>query len=122
MISAEKTFVNFDMFYMFHKTNMGEKMLQYLQLIVFVPSRIQKEAYQKHKKMLDSKNIHGSKYEGEFHFFVKDLQFFDQEYFFRCFFMSPTIFEQLLALVALFIKKKSTKMGELIGVSERFCV
>ena len=54
----------------------------------------------------------------EYQLLVKDTQLFDRDYLFRCFRMSPVLFEELLCLVALHISKKKTKLRELITPSE----
>ena len=50
------------------------------------------------------------------------MQLFDRDYFFRCFRMSPALFEELLCLVAPHISKKETKLGQSISPSERLCI
>ena len=45
---------------------------------------------------------------GEFHILVRDLRLHDHEYFFSCFRMSPSTFEELLSFVAPIIEKEST--------------
>ena len=59
---------------------------------------------------------------GEYQLLVKDMQLFDRDYFFRCFRMSPALFEELLCLVAPHISKKETKLRQPISPSERLCV
>ena len=54
----------------------------------------------------------------EYQLLVKDTQLFDRDYLFRCFRMSPVLFEELLCLVALHISEKKTKLRELISPSE----
>ena len=46
----------------------------------------------------------------------------DKEYFFQCFRMSPTRFEELLKLVAPMITKETTRLHEPIGPGERLAV
>ena len=53
---------------------------------------------------------------------VKDLRLHDHEYFFTCFRMSPSTFEELLSFIAPIIVKKSTVMRDPIGPSERLAV
>ena len=53
------------------------------------------------------------------------MQLFDRDYFFRCFRMSPALFEELLCLVAplffiVFLKK--TKLRQPASPSERLCI
>ena len=59
---------------------------------------------------------------GEYHLLVKELKLYDQEYFFQCFRMSPTTFEQLLSWIGPHLLKTTTKMREPIGPSERLCL
>ena len=56
---------------------------------------------------------------GEFHMLVKDLRLHDHEYFFKCFRMSPSTFEELLSFIAPFIIKQNTVMRDPIGPGER---
>ena len=59
---------------------------------------------------------------GEFHLLVREMMLFDHEYFFKCFRMTPSTYEQLLGWLAPLISKESTKMRESIGASERIAV
>ena len=59
---------------------------------------------------------------GEYQLPVKDMQLFDRDYFFRCFRMSPAVFEELLCLVAPHISKKEIKLRQPISPSELLCV
>ena len=59
---------------------------------------------------------------GEYHLLVQDLKLHDQNYFFRCFRMSPENFEMLLSWIGPKIKKVTTKMREPISVGQRLCV
>ena len=59
---------------------------------------------------------------GEYCLPIKDLKLFDQEYFFRQFRMSPSIFELLLSMVGPRLKKPTTNMRDPISPSERLTV
>ena len=59
---------------------------------------------------------------GEFHLVSREMMLFDHEYFFKCFRMTPSTYEQLLGWLAPLISKESTKMRESIGASERLAV
>ena len=59
---------------------------------------------------------------GEFHRLIKEMIFFDHEYFFRCFRMVPETVEKLLSSVSSYIQKKTTKMREPISPSKRLSV
>ena len=59
---------------------------------------------------------------GEYHLLVHDLRLYDQVYFFRCFRMSPQIFERLLTWVGPYITKTTTKMRYPVSAGERLCV
>ena len=62
------------------------------------------------------------KEKGEYHLLVKELRLHDREYFFRCFRMSPTLFEELLSMIAPYITKQRTQFRDPISPSERLCV
>ena len=53
---------------------------------------------------------------------VRNMQLLDRNYFFRCFRMSPALFEELLCLVAPRISRKETKLRQPVSPSERLCV
>ena len=53
---------------------------------------------------------------------VREMMLFDHEYFFKCFRMTLSTYEQLLDWLAALISKESTKMRESIGASERLAV
>ena len=53
---------------------------------------------------------------------VRDLRLHDHEYFFSCFRMSLSTFEELLSFVAPIIAKESTAMRDPIGPSERLAL
>ena len=59
---------------------------------------------------------------GEYHLLVNDLRMHDKDYFFRCFRMSPVVFEELLAMIGPHITKQQTKFRDPISPSERLCV
>ena len=59
---------------------------------------------------------------GEYHLLVQDLKLHEQDYFFRCFRMSPENFEMLLSWIGPKIKKVTTKMREPVSVGQRLCV
>ena len=61
------------------------------------------------------------KQKGEYHLLLQDLRLHDHEYFFKCFRMSHSKYEELLRLVAPFIRKCSLKWKS-IGPSERLSV
>ena len=48
------------------------------------------------------------KEKGEYHLLVRQMMLHDKEFFFQCFRMSPTRFEELLKLVAPMITKETT--------------
>ena len=73
----------------------------------------------KGEKILGTENIFG---EGEYCLLIKDLKLFDQEYFFRQFRMSPSVFELLLSMVGPRLKKTTTNMRDPISPSERLTV
>ena len=52
---------------------------------------------------------------GEYHLLVQGLKLYDQNYFFRCFRMSPENFEMLLSWIR-------PKMRESISVGQRLCI
>ena len=82
-----------------------------------------KIAKQRRKKKCWVREIYLDRPEkGEYQLMVKDVQLFDRDYFFRCFRMSPAVFEELLCLAAPHISKKVTKLREPISPSERLCV
>ena len=91
-----------------------------LQLLLL---RRRRQRLQKYKKRFWVRRIYADRREkGEFSLLVKDLMLHDHEYFFRYFRMSPSCFEELLAMVAPKITKTSTKMREPIRPAERLCV
>ena len=59
---------------------------------------------------------------GEYHLLVQALKLHDQDYFFRCFCMSPENFEMLLSWIGPKIKKVTTKMREPVYVGQRLSV
>ena len=59
---------------------------------------------------------------GEFHLVVREMMLFDHEYFFKCFWITPSTYEQPLGWLAPLISKESTKMREWICASERLAV
>ena len=78
---------------------------------------------EKYKKRFWVRQIHSERREkGEFYLLVKEMLLYDREYFFRCFRMTPSTYEQLLKWVAPIIQKKATKMRQPIEASERLCV
>ena len=50
------------------------------------------------------------------------MQVFDRDYFFRCFRISPALFEELSCLVAPHISKKETKLRQPTSPSERLSI
>ncbi|CAB4030052.1 Hypothetical predicted protein [Paramuricea clavata] len=77
----------------------------------------------RYKKRFSVRQIYAErKQKGEYHLLVKELMLHDQEYFFNCFRMSPTTFEQLLSWIGPLLQRATTKMREPIGPSERLCV
>ena len=50
------------------------------------------------------------------------MQLFDRDYFFRCFRISPALFQELLCLVAPHISKKETRLRQSISPRERLCI
>ena len=78
---------------------------------------------EKYKKRIWVRQIYSEGREkGEFHLLVKEMILYDREYFFRCFRMTSSTYEQLLKWVAPIIQKKVTKMRQPIEPSERLCV
>ena len=58
---------------------------------------------------------------GEYNILIRDMRLFDSEFFFRCFRMSPTTFEELLSWIAPFIIKSSVRRAT-ASPAERLCV
>ena len=56
---------------------------------------------------------------GEFHLLVRDLRLHDHQYFFRCFRMSPSTFEELLSFIAPIIINETTVMRDPIAPADR---
>eukprot|EP00112_Aurelia_sp_Birch-Aquarium-sp1_P018164 Seg4296.2 transcript_id=Seg4296.2/GoldUCD/mRNA.D3Y31 product="putative nuclease HARBI1" protein_id=Seg4296.2/GoldUCD/D3Y31 len=59
---------------------------------------------------------------GEFSMLVQELCLHDHEYFFQCFRMLPTKFEELLSFIAPDITKRSTTMREPISADQRLII
>ena len=98
------------------------RLKKYLLCTLLILKRI-KFAKQRKKRKCWIRKIYLDRPEkGEYHLLVKDLQLFGRGYFFRCFRMSPALFEELLCLVAPHIPKKETKLRQPISPSERLCV
>ncbi len=77
----------------------------------------------KYKKRFWIRRVYAERQQkGEFHLLVKELILFDQEYFFQCFRMSPTLFEELLSWTGHQLQRRTTRMREPIGPRERLCV
>jgi hypothetical protein len=77
----------------------------------------------KYKKRFWIRRVYAERQQkGEFHLLVKELILFDQEYFFKCFRMSPTLFEELLSWTGHQLQRRTTRMREPIGPRERLCV
>lgn len=82
-----------------------------------------KRRQQKYKKDFWVRNIFQERTsEGEYNLLVQDLRLFDHLYFFQCFRMTPTTYKKLLSWVGPLITRKSTRMREPIGASERLRV
>ena len=91
-------------------------------LILIILRRRQHRANNKNRKRFWVREIYKRRKQlGEFHTLVREAMFFDHEYFFRMFRMTPTKFEQLLQLVAPSITRVNAKR-EPIGPDERLCV
>ena len=70
------------------------------------------------KRMWVRKLFQERETKGAFNLLIKDMELYDQEYFFKYMRMTPTKYEQLLRLVAPAITKCSIRR-EAIGPSER---
>ena len=81
-----------------------------------------KQKSQKRKRFWMRRIYLGRQQKGEFHLLVREMMLFDHEYFFKCFRMTLSTYEQLLDWLAALISKESTKMRESIGASERLAV
>ena len=95
-------------------------------LILLLLRRRTKRRQQKYKKNFWVRKIFQERTsKGEYHLLVQDLKLFDHFvhlYFFQCFRMTPSTYEKLLSWVGPLITRKSTRMREPIGASERLCV
>lgn len=70
---------------------------------------------------MDTKNISREGKKSEYHVLVRELEIFDNEYFFKMFRMSPQKFEFLLSWVAPSIMKSSLRRS-VASPAERLCV
>ena len=98
------------------------RLKKYLLCTLLILKRI-KFAKQRKKRKCWVRKIYLDRPEKlEYQLLVKDMQLFDRDYVFRCFRMSPALFEKLLYLVAPHISKNETKKRQPISPSERLCV
>ena len=72
---------------------------QKLLLLIALRQKLRKKKT-KRKRFCDRPILQKRKTKGEFNLLVEELKLFDHELFFRYFRMSPTLFEQLLSMVA----------------------
>ena len=80
------------------------------QLRLLLLRRRQKRS-SKYKKRFWIRRVYAQRRQkGEFHMLVRELSFYDQEYFFQCFRMSPTLFEELFSWIPPQLQKQTTKM------------
>ena len=92
-------------------------------LIKILLLRRRERRLQKYKKRFWIRKIYEEREQkGEYHLLIKELRLYDAEYFFRCFRMTPTLFEELLNWFGPFLQKKDTKMRKAIHPSERLSV
>ena len=100
------------------------KVLIYRKSLILTLLALQsfKQKSQKRKRFWMTGSYLERQQKGEFHLLVRKMMFFDYEYFFKCFRMTPSTYEQLLGWLAPLISKESTKMRESIGASERIAV
>jgi hypothetical protein len=97
-----------------------EHLLVKNNLILLLLLRRHQKRLQRYKKRFWLRQIYDEREEkGEYHLVVKQLQLHDQEYFFKCFCMSPTTLEKLLSWIGPLLHKSITKMRDPIGPSER---
>ena len=89
-------------------------------LLIMLLKRRKRRRQDKYKKDFWVRKIYQERTtKGEFHLLVQDLRLFDHFYFFQCFRMSPATYEKLLSWVGPRIQRKSTRMRDPIGASER---
>ena len=92
-------------------------------LIKILLLRRRERRLQKYKKRFWIRKIYEEREQkGEYHLLIKELRLHDAEYFFRCFRMTPTLFEELLNWFGQFLQKNDKKMRKAIHPSERFSV
>ena len=85
--------------------------------------RRRQRRFQKCKKSIWIRNIYEEREEnGEYHHLAKELRLHDAEYFFKCFRMTPVVFEELLNWLGPHLQKHDTQMRKAISPSERLSV
>eukprot|EP00112_Aurelia_sp_Birch-Aquarium-sp1_P006990 Seg1763.4 transcript_id=Seg1763.4/GoldUCD/mRNA.D3Y31 product="Protein ALP1-like" protein_id=Seg1763.4/GoldUCD/D3Y31 len=103
--------------------NLRYLLLLKLRLIRILLLRRRQIRLQKYRKRFWIRKVYDEREEkGEYHLLVKQLRLQDAEYFFRCFRMSPVIYEELLWMVGMHLKKDDTKMRKSISAAERLTV
>ena len=103
--------------------NLRYLLLLKVRLINILLLRRRRIRLQKYRKRFWIRKVYNEREEkGEYHLLVKELRLQDAEYFFQCFRMSPAIFEELLSLVGMSLKKNDTKMRKSISAAERLSV
>ena len=102
------------------KSNMAFKLSKRTEMLLLMRRRtIAKNKYK--KRFWVCRIFQERKQKGEYHLLLQDLRLHDHEYVFKCFRISHSKYEELLRLVAPFIRKCSLKR-ESIGPSERLSV
>ena len=103
----------------------NRKMLlqQQLKMILLMLIRLRRKRKNKRdrKKIWIRKLFQEREEKSEFYKLVKDMQLFDSFYFFKCFRMSPSMFEKLLSWIGPTIQKCSLRRPTATP-SERLCV
>ena len=93
-----------------------------LLLLLYLANRRKKLKFKKKRECWIRDIYRDREEKGEYHSLVKELKIHDRDYFFRCFRMTPTLFEELLEMVAPYITKQYTQLRDPISPSERLCV
>ena len=86
------------------------RLKKYLLCTLLILKRIKFAKQRKERKCWVRKIYLDRPEKGEYQLLVKDMQLFVRDYFFRCFRMSPALFEELLCLVSPHISKKEIKL------------
>ncbi len=93
-----------------------------LLLMLLLVRRLKQRKPKSKRKYWVCKIYQDRREKGEYHLLVKELRIHDREYFFRCFRMSPILFEELLSKIAPHIVKEQTRLRDPISAGERLCV